>query len=66
MKIILNGEKKIISEGMNILQLLEEFKISPNRVAVEINKKIVKREHFNSTEIKNDDKIEIVRMMGGG
>ncbi|MDD5772421.1 MAG: sulfur carrier protein ThiS [bacterium] len=66
MKIILNGEEKVISEGKNILQLLEEFKLSPMMVAVELNEKIIKREYFSSTEIKKDDKIEIVRMMGGG
>lgn len=66
MKIILNGEGKIISGGKNILQLLEEFKLIPAMVAVEINGRIVKRENYGSTEINNEDKIEVVRMMGGG
>ena len=66
MKIILNGELKIISGCKNILQLLEKFKLTPMMVAVELNKKIIKKELFNSTEIKDGDKIEIVRMMGGG
>ena len=65
-EIILNGKNTVISEDKNILQLLEEFKLPPMMVAVELNKKIIKKEFYNSTGLKDKDKIEIVRMMGGG
>ncbi len=65
-KIILNGEEKLINRDKNILLLLEDYKLSPMMVAVELNGNIIKKENFSSAQIKNGDKIEIVRMMGGG
>ncbi|MEW6087972.1 MAG: sulfur carrier protein ThiS [bacterium] len=65
-KIILNGEEKTIKEGKYISHLLEDYKLSPAMVAVELNGKIVKRENFGQTLLQNGDKIEIVKMMGGG
>lgn len=65
-KIILNGEKKIIGDDKNILQLLEDYKLNPMTVAVELNGKIIKRANFAQTKINDMDEIEIVKMMGGG
>lgn len=65
-KIILNGEKKIIGDDKNILQLIEDYKLNPMTVAVEFNGKIIRRANFAQIKINDMDEIEIVKMMGGG
>jgi len=49
-----------------IAELLSELQIDPDRVVVEVNLGIVKREGFNEFTIKDGDSIEIVNFVGGG
>lgn len=65
MKLKINGEYK--ETGSNtISQLLRELDIIPERVAVEVNLKIIKRHEFESYQLKDGDIIEIVNFVGGG
>ena len=59
-----NGEAKTIPQ-ITILSLLEEYKIKSDRVVIELNKKILKKEDFNYV-IKENDELEIVTFVGGG
>ena len=65
-KLIVNGNEKDVSEGATILGLLNELAIKPQGIAVELNLEIVPKSKFGETVLKNGDKIEIVRMAGGG
>jgi sulfur carrier protein len=65
-KIRINGEEKEISDGLTIARLLDELKIRPGRVVVEINQDIVSREAHDSTLLKEGDTLEIVHFVGGG
>ncbi|WP_239639058.1 sulfur carrier protein ThiS [Thermodesulfovibrio thiophilus] len=49
-----------------IAELLSELQIDPDRVVVEVNLEIVKKERFNEFTIKDGDSIEIVNFVGGG
>lgn len=66
MQIMING----ISQDLVQQQLLSDFLaakgIAPERVVVEINRLIVKREHFVSTTLNEGDSVEIIRFVGGG
>ncbi len=66
MQIILNGEKKDVPDDLTIIGLLEYLKIQPQRVAVELNLDIVKKDKYAATMIKNGDSLEVVSFMGGG
>jgi thiamine biosynthesis protein ThiS len=66
MLITLNGEKKTVPDGITVLGLLEFLKVQQERVAVELNLEIVKKDKFGSTAIKQDDNLEIVSFMQGG
>ncbi len=65
MELIINGEKREL-ECNNIIDLLDSLKLNKDTVAVELNKNIVHRDKFNNTKIKNNDKLEIVKVVGGG
>ncbi len=51
-------------------EILEDFLIEKGyncqRVAVELNKKIVARKDFSTTKLTKDDILEIVHFVGGG
>lgn len=66
MKIRINGEEREIAGGLSIAGLLEELKIRPGRVVVELNRNIVAREAHGSTLLDDGDALEIVHFVGGG
>ncbi len=64
--IILNGERKEIAYGQSILDLLRALNLPEERLAVEHNLKIVKRENWGLQTLHDGDKVEIVQFVGGG
>ncbi|MHB8846523.1 MAG: sulfur carrier protein ThiS [Nitrospirota bacterium] len=66
MKIILNGEKKDIPDGLTVEGLLLHLAIKPERVAVEINEGIVRKAAYSATAVNENDRVEVVQFMGGG
>ncbi len=48
------------------MALLEALDLAPGQVAIEINGRIVPRAEFPSLALKADDRVEIVRFVGGG
>ena len=64
-KIQLNGKKINLKEKLTIQDILNKYKISDKKVAVELNGRILTKNRY-STKIKNKDKIEIVHFIGGG
>ncbi len=66
MNLFINGKKKELEEKMTIGQLLKARKIRPEVVTVELNEKIIEREKYGDTVLKEGDKLELVYYMGGG
>jgi thiamine biosynthesis protein ThiS len=65
-KLEINGETRTIPPVSNVAELLEVLGISGSRIAVEINRKIVRRGEWESTPISDLDRVEIVQFVGGG
>ena len=65
-KINLNGKNRFISSKMSLKSLLNNNKISINKVAIEINKEIINKKKISKIKLKNGDKVEIVHFIGGG
>jgi thiamine biosynthesis protein ThiS len=66
MKLEINGETKCVAASANVRELLENLGIKPDRIAVEVNRLIIKRQDWARTPIRDLDKIEIVQFVGGG
>jgi sulfur carrier protein len=66
MNITLNGEKKEVLDNIMVLGLLELLNIQHQRVAVELNREIVKKDRYATTTIKEGDSLEVVSFMAGG
>ena len=65
-KIKVNGEKIIFDYNTSIEKLTKKLKIPLNKVAIELNKKILDKKKIKKIKLKNDDKIEIVHFIGSG
>lgn len=65
MNVFLNGQV-ISTEAKNLLELLKEKNIRIDFVAVEVNGRIVSRKEYEKFILKENDRIEVVRMLGGG
>jgi thiamine biosynthesis protein ThiS len=61
-----NGEPRIVAEGLTIVDLLAELGLRPDRVAVEMNRTIVKQPQWAETEVPPGAELEIVQFVGGG
>ena len=65
-KINVNGKKLIFNKNDSISKLIKKLKIPLNKVAIELNKKIIDKKKINRIKVKNNDNIEIVHFIGGG
>lgn len=52
--------------GSSIAQLVAAGGFQPQRVAVELNEQIVPKAKYESTVVRDGDKVEIVGFVGGG
>jgi sulfur carrier protein len=64
--IFVNGEIKAVPEGLSILELLRVLAIEPDRVAIELNRSIVRRPQWETVRIEANAQLEIVQFVGGG
>ena len=66
MRILINGETKEIQSEVNLSDLLKHFSLPSERIAIELNKEVVRRKDWETIRVKDADKIEIVHFVGGG
>ncbi len=65
-KIQLNGDPYEISNGTNLNELLNRLKIQKNKVAIEVNGEIIEKSNYSNLILNKNDKVEIVKFIGGG
>lgn len=64
--ILLNGERREVPAKVDLDELLELFSLPKQRVAVELNSKVVRRTDWSETVVSESDRIEVVHFVGGG
>ena len=64
--ITVNGVEKTLEKPLSVTEYLETNKYVPVQVAIELNDKILARELYPTTILKEGDIMEIVSFMGGG
>ena len=65
-EITVNGEPQTAPEGLSILGLLQQLQLDPERVAVELDRRIVKQPYWTETVLRTGAQLEIVQFVGGG
>lgn len=66
MKVLLNGEERQFPAPLTVAALLAELGLTGCRVAVEVNREIVPRSRHEEHLLQDNDRIELVRAIGGG
>ena len=65
-KVIINGKEVELKEGQTLAQIIEQVVPAGKKIAVAINGRVIPKEKYPETPIREGDKIEIVQMVGGG
>jgi thiamine biosynthesis protein ThiS len=65
-QIQVNGEPRDCRADATVGDLLREFAIQAERVAVELNLEIMDRKDFDGRRLKQGDRVEILSFIGGG
>lgn len=65
-KFTLNGETAEVPEPVSVRALLERFKLESRRVAVAVNTRVVPRSQFGVAIVREGDRVEVIRAVGGG
>ncbi|HTG88155.1 MAG TPA: sulfur carrier protein ThiS [Pyrinomonadaceae bacterium] len=66
LRVYVNGEARDFPSPLSLAQLITELDLPPARIAVELNRTVVRRGDWSATELNEDDRIEIVHFVGGG
>ena len=65
-QIYINGKNKIVSINNNLYTILEKLAIKNKFIAVELNAEVIPKSQYKSTIINQNDRIEILELIGGG
>lgn len=65
-EILINGERREVPSESCVASLLDWLKIPQDRVAVELNKSIVRKRDWAQALVLRGARIEIVEFVGGG
>lgn len=63
--ITVNGQQRQLSDRTTLRALVEQFKLTPEKVAIELNRRLVRSEKYD-TPLNSGDEVEIVTFVGGG
>ena len=66
MRVYVNGDIQELNDGLSLLELISLLELPQARIAVELNREVVRRKDWNETALKEMDRVEIVHFVGGG
>ncbi len=66
MTLEINGESRSVPTVSNLVELLAYLEIGQDRLAVELNRQIIRRKDWQTTMLQDKDRVEIVQFVGGG
>jgi len=66
MKIKVNGQSESVESNLNLAKLIADKKLSPEKIVVEYNLRVVPASEWSGIIINDNDSIEILSFLGGG
>jgi thiamine biosynthesis protein ThiS len=64
--IVVNGAPKLVPPSLSVAGLLQFLEIDGAKVAVELNRTIVRKKDWPATPIEDGASLEVVWFVGGG
>ena len=65
-EVVLNGERRSVPAGLTVDRLLAFLEMDPSRVAVELDRDIVRKSDWPAAEVRDGAQLEVVWFVGGG
>ena len=66
MRVFVNGESREVQGNPSLAELISQLDLPAARIAVELNREVVRRSEWGGTMLHDDDRLEIVHFVGGG
>ncbi|MDY0131540.1 MAG: sulfur carrier protein ThiS [Desulforegulaceae bacterium] len=66
MVVILNGQKEKIPRGTALGEFLKSKGANFDEIVVELNESVIETKNYNQTILKENDRLEVLRFVGGG
>ncbi|WP_239724093.1 MULTISPECIES: sulfur carrier protein ThiS [unclassified Mammaliicoccus] len=66
MKCIINGDEFNFEQDLPVSEVLSSLELDQERIIVEFNGSLIKKENFNETIVRESDQLELLEFVGGG
>ena len=66
MTIFINGEARELEDGLTVAAMLDALDLPRRRVAIELTRRVVRKQEWESTAVADNDRVEVVHFVGGG
>jgi sulfur carrier protein len=66
MDITCNGEQRTVEKNTTLGGLVGSLNLNPKTMVAEINGQIIEYTSFDSRELQDGDRVELIRFVGGG
>lgn len=66
MNIVLNGNKSNIETNTTLSELVNSKSLNKERIIIQVDEEIIKKEDFDNFTIKENSRIEVLSIVGGG
>jgi sulfur carrier protein len=66
LQVYINGKVKDIPDALSLSELVILLELPATRIAVEVNRAVVRRIDWEKTLLADEDRVEIVHFVGGG
>ena len=66
MRVYVNGESREVQGNPSLEELINQLDLPAARIAVELNREVVRRSEWGNTALRDEDRLEIVHFVGGG
>jgi thiamine biosynthesis protein ThiS len=64
--IVVNGDARTVRAGETLAGLVAALNLQPERLAIELDRRIVKRAEWPTAQLSAGAEVEIVQFVGGG
>ena len=66
MQVYINGEPKELADNASLAEVISHLDFPVTRIAVELNRSVIRRANWETTIVQEGDRLEIVHFVGGG
>ena len=64
--LLINGKEETLDEPTSLVEYLDSLNVNRRFIAVAYNGTVVRRSELDTVTLKDGDRLEIVRAVGGG